>query len=421
MMILRTPRVLMVGLGLASIMILFSTSTLRAQANRTTPGDLKLHEIQPLGQPGLPTNASEYSTVSEVHFKYASQIPSPGDRSLALSRIAGTATFSNQLDMAEKAVTSAATAALLIPQGLVRDQRLISTVTALLELAEARVREGVDSSTPIEVSEKAAALPKTDRSQLIRRAKTDWKLAADLSRKIANPTYRNELMYRVVDGMGIGSQSIVSDFPKTETSSTDKPSAGFDLSYSGLPDQILQQAATLASAIDRPVWHDRAMVSIAATAAQSRQFKRALAIARMIPQPEVRTDSLLKIAENQARRNDPDGATATYQEAAMAVASIPLADPRSVLAGVLIDNLISVGRFDDARASVVLYPDDARRMIALGAIAESMGKRGSAQDALAWINKEIPPDQRSQLYRRVSNGVVSAIVNNRTNREMPSK
>ena len=60
-------------------------------------------------------------------------------------------------------------------------------------------------------------------------------------------------------------------------------------------------------------------------------------------------------------------------------------------------------------------------IIGIALIAESMGKRGSAQDALAWINNEIPPEQRSQLYRRVSNGVVSAIVNNRTNREMPSK
>jgi hypothetical protein len=85
-----------------------------------------------------------------------------------------------------------------------------------------------------------------------------------------------------------------------------------------------------------------------------------------------------------------------------------------VLAGVLIDNLISVGRFDDARASIGLYPDDSRRMIALGAIAESQGRRGAAQAAVAWINRDVPPGYRSQLYRRVSNGVVSAIEQNRS-------
>ncbi|MCA1686400.1 MAG: hypothetical protein LC745_10585 [Planctomycetia bacterium] len=153
---------------------------------------------------------------------------------------------------------------------------------------------------------------------------------------------------------------------------------------------------------------------MASSAAESRQFSRALEIARRIPQPEVRTDALLKIAETQARRGDPNGATATYREAAEAVASIPLADPRAVLAGVVIDNLIAVGRFEDARVSVALYPDEARRYVALGAIAESQGRRGAAASANAWINREVPPQYRSQLYRRVSNGVVSAIESNRT-------
>ena len=419
MMNLHKHQAVTAGFRLALALTITSSaaSSVRAQAFPTFPGGPPIEAIGEIGAPGLPQNASEYSTVSEIHFKYATQIPSPGDRSLALSRIASTATFSNQLDMAEKSVTAAASAALLIPQGLVRDQRLVSTVAALLELAEARIRDGVDSATPIESAENTVPLPKLDRTKLIRTANEDWKLAADLARKIANPTYRNEMMYRVSDGMGVGSLTIVNDFPRVDESATDKPHPGFNVSYGGLPDQILREAATLASAIERPVWHDRALVSIAATAAQSRQFSRAWEIARMIPQPEVRTDALLKVAENQARKNDPQGATATYKEAALGVASIPLDDPRAVLAGVLIDNLISVGRFDDARASVVLYPDQARKMIALGAIAESMGRRGSAQAALAWINQEVPTDYRSQLFRRVSNGVVSAIVNNRTNRE----
>jgi hypothetical protein len=81
---------------------------------------------------------------------------------------------------------------------------------------------------------------------------------------------------------------------------------------------------------------------------------------------------------------------------------------------VLIDNLISVGRFDDARVSVGLYPDEPRKLVALGAIAESQGRRGAASSALAWINRDVPSQYRSQLYRRVSNGVVSAIEQNRS-------
>jgi hypothetical protein len=136
----------------------------------------------------------------------------------------------------------------------------------------------------------------------------------------------------------------------------------------------------------------------------------------MIPQPEVRTDALVRIAEAQARPggNDPDGATATYQEAARAVASIPLDDPRAVLAGVLIDNLISVGRFEDARRLVILYPDNDRRMLALGAIAESQGFRGASDTAIAWITREIPPEHRPFLYRRLRFGILAAIEQNRS-------
>jgi hypothetical protein len=166
--------------------------------------------------------------------------------------------------------------------------------------------------------------------------------------------------------------------------------------------------------IERPVWRDRGLVAITQAAATSRQFSRGLSIARMIPQPEVRTDALLKIAEAQARHDDPNGATSTYREAALAVASIPLDDPRAVLAGVLIDNLISVGRFEDARKSIVLYPDMSRRLIALGAIAESQGQRGGGDAARAWIAREVSPQYRPELYRRVISGILKTIEQNRS-------
>ena len=106
---------------------------------------------------------------------------------------------------------------------------------------------------------------------------------------------------------------------------------------------MLKDAATLTRGIERPVWRDRALVQIAAAAAASRQFAQGLDIARMIPQPEVRTDALVRLAESQARRNDPDGATKTYLEAAQAVASIPLSDPRA-RAGRCLDRQPDLGR-----------------------------------------------------------------------------
>jgi hypothetical protein len=247
----------------------------------------------------------------------------------------------------------------------------------------------------------------------VKLAQVDWLRAADLAQRIDNPTYKSELMYRVADSMAYGSQTVINEFPGSDPSA-DRSSGGLNTAFGGLPDKLLQQAATLASRIERPVWHDRALVAVATAAAESRQFSRALAVARMIPQPEVRTDALLKIAETQARRNDANGATSTYKEAALAVASIPLDDPRTVLAGVLIDSLISVGRFEDARSSIGLYNDVPHRLQALGSIAESMGRRGAAASALAWINRDVPAQYRSQLFRRVSTGVVTAVESNRS-------
>jgi hypothetical protein len=397
----------------------------------TMPGDLAL-PLDTSQHAGLIQNAATLSTVTDRHLDYARRIPTAADRSLALSRIASAATFSGQLDMAESALGDASSAGLLIPQGMVRDQRLISIITALMNLADARLREGradavppsepvpatpTPSPSPAEAETAPKAEPiapvKLDRNDLIRRAQADWLRAADLSQRIGNPTYRSELMYRVADSMAYGSQTVVNEFPGSDPAAR-RGANGVNTSFEGLPDTLLQQAADLATRIDRPVWHDHALVTVTTAAAESGQFARALAVARMIPQPEVRTNALLKTAETQARRGDPAGATATYKEAAQAVASIPLDDPRTVLAGVLIDNLIAVGRFDDARASIVLYGDVPHRLIALGAIAESQGRRGAARSALTWINRDVPPEYRSQLYRRVSNGVVAAIEQNRS-------
>ena len=137
----------------------------------------------------------------------------------------------------------------------------------------------------------------------------------------------------------------------------------------------------IAVRIGRPVWRDRGLVADHIGRGQVEAVRPRLDVAMKIPQPEVRTDALLKVAEIQARRGDPNGATQTYRLAAEAVASIPLDDPRAILAGVLLDNMIAVGRFDDAKASIGLYDDRPQQIVALGAIAESQGRRGRADEA----------------------------------------
>lgn len=397
----------------------------RVNRNESVPFGPGMDVTFPDEQPAIPLDAllgtdagdpkaSERSKVTELHFEYAKRIPVAGERSLALSRIASAATFSNQLDMAERALDLASEAAFATPKGLVQDQRLISILTALNNLADARLREGRSETMILpEADAKDEALPpKSDRTGIIRQAIADWKRAAVLAQRISSRTYQTEYMGRVAESMAYGSSSIVSDFP-AEGEAGPK-SKGFDESFGGLPDQLLQEAAQLSAKISRPVWHDHSLMLVASAAADSRQFARAIQIASQIPNHEVRSNAYIKIGEIQARTGDSDGATTTYRLAAESVASIPQDDPRAVIAGVLIDNLITVGRFEDARASVSLYPDEPRRVIALGAIAESQGRRGAGTSALQWINTEVPARYRSWLYRKVNNGVVAAIEQNRS-------
>jgi hypothetical protein len=379
--------------------------------NTTFPDDPLLFPIG-LGPGNQGATPGDLSSVQQSQLDYARQVTSPGDRSMALERVARAAIFSNQLSMAHTALVEASAATAQEPVPLIHDQRLIAIVTTFTDLAEAHLREGkVDLSLPeLKPNTPDNGEAKSDRTILIRRANAEWQRGAIQAGLILDPTYRSEYIYRVVDNMGYGSQTIINDFPLTGNPG----SAEAEQSYAGPADQILRDAAVIARRIERPVWRDRALVSISAAAGASKQFARGLEVARMIPQPEVRTDALVRIAEAQARRDDPQGATITYREAAKAVASIPLEDPRAVLAGVLIDNLISVGRFDDARATIVLYPDTARRLIALGAIAESQGWRGAADSARTWIARDMAPQYHSELLKRVNNGVLKAIRENRS-------
>ncbi len=352
--------------------------------------------------------------VSEIHLRYARTIANPGDRSLALSRIASAATFNNQLEMADAALTDASNAAMEMPDGLVRDQRLISIVMALLYLGEAHLREGrTDISIPRLPRPRRQTLPKVDRVEpdppddLATRhpprrgsSPSGSATSTTTARELDVPGRRRPGVRQPVDRQRVlqGGRGRERGSGATATGARRGPTRSH-APFNGLPDQMLQEAAAIAERIDRPVWHDRGLVAVASAAAESRQFARALLVARRIPQPEVRTDALLKIAEIQARRGDPKNATATYREAAEAVASIPLADPRAVLAGVLIDNLIAVGRFVDARASIGLYPDQPPRLLALGSIAESQGAARGRRPARLSPGLDQPRGARADTAR----------------------
>jgi hypothetical protein len=170
----------------------------------------------------------------------------------------------------------------------------------------------------------------------------------------------------------------------------------------------------VARKIDRLIWKHRAMVRISLTASDSRQYTRGVELARTIDNAESRSEALLILAEAQCRHQLDEQATATYQAAAEAVASIPQDGLRGVMTGFLIDSLIASGRFDDGRACTVLYPEESERFVALGAIAEAQGKRGLAESARRWIATDTPPAYRSALLRRVITGVLWSVENERS-------
>ncbi len=390
------------------------------------------------------SGGSGISTVSPDLFLDARSVRDPGERALALVRIAETAIFSRQLDQAHTALFEAGSAALDAPDRLIREQRLTAIIDALLRLAEERMSEGgdVDLSAPLDdappkpapapaptpgtpppttsaLPEPAAApaAPAIPRISKLREALPEWDQAVALAKRIDLITPRVEAYFRIVESEAFSSQRIITDPIRNrsyggEGNARPDP-ASLDPEIRAYADTLLVNSARHASMIERPIWRDYAAFSIISNAATSSQFTRGFEIARAIQQPEARTNALIRLAEGQAMNARPNEATAAYEEAARSVTLIPQEDPRETLVGVLVDSLISFGRFDDARACVPLYSFPSRQLTALMAIAESQGRRNLAESARLWIAQENPSFQ-PLLYRKVNDGILAAIEQNRS-------
>jgi hypothetical protein len=326
---------------------------------------------------------------------------------------------------------------------------LIAIVTSLTSLTDALLRDRREGMTAVQPGDGDAvapeALPKApDGATLIRLARLEWQRGVYLSLAISNPTYRNEMLYHVAQSEASGSATIANEALKMSDldSLGDRPGAGEPAGRDKAPgieerararqarnesfrkqaDEILVNSFADAKKIDRLIWKYTAMVRIALSAADSQQYARGVELARGIENGESRAEAMLILAESQCRNSQAqsDAATATFQAAAEAIATVQQDGLRGVLAGSLIDKLISTGRFDDARLCVVLYPELSQRLVALGAVAEQQGRRGSAQAARQWIASEVPEEHRPPLYRRVVTGILWAIDQNRSKEFLPS-
>jgi hypothetical protein len=415
----------------------------------TFPNDPYLIPFMVMEERGVAGDRRGPDRVTEDLLNNARMIATPEERSLALQRIANGAIDCIQLNLAHRTLEEAITATSDVTIPLVRDQRLIALVTSLNSLTVAMLREGDQSlamSLGADGDAKPDALPKRpDSTVMIRMARLEWQRAVYLASIIGNPTYRNELLYKVAESEASGSATIANEYlRKLGTDlAVDLPSPGErppsnvppgddrtqnrakllkKATYSKLADAVLVDSFEVAKKIDRLIWKYRAMFRIALLAADSQQYSRGVELARGIENGESRAEAMLLLAEAQCRSgsNQSETATAAYQAAAEAVATVHQDGLRGVLAGSVIDSMIATGRFEDARACVVLYPDVSEKLVALGAIAEQQGRRGSAEAARRWITNEIPEQYRPALYRRVVAGVLATIEQNRS-KEIPGE
>jgi hypothetical protein len=347
-------------------------------------------------------------------------ITNPADRALGMERVAlakatSQASGDKRLDDAHIALQEGAEAALRVEDRVTRDIRLRLLVRTALLVAEEETREAVTDATEPDTMPDHRPWTARRRFDWMKKAEDERQLAMDLASRIENSTLRSEMLFRVVDSTSSASQAVAEKALMSVPGGKRFDLKGLNDMMARMADRGLVFSANSAGRISKPIWRDRAMVSISMAAAASDQFARGVEVSLTIPQPEYRSDALIRLAEAQARRNLAADATETYRQAASAVASIPIDDPRATLASVLIDSLVSVGRFDDARACVPFFPDSVRRLNALGTIAENQGERRLAQSAFAWIDREAPPELRDHLRLRVNAGVLHSFEKSRPN------
>ena len=352
------------------------------------------------------------------------------DRSRALQELAREAILSNQLLLAHRALLQASSAALEEPNSLRHDQLIIEIITTTGQLTETLIREGKTQLAMLDTQEGSPeAIPRQlDPKLSIRLARLEWQRARVLARAILNPTYRSEYLGRMAEGLGRDSSRIVLEYVRrTEQDNlppSEKLTEADTKQIEQSADDYLVEAQQICQEIERPIWRNSALERTAINAGESRQYPRAFSIARSIQNAEARSQALILVAESQCRHSPPEEATKTYAEVAEAVARVEQDGLRGVLTGYLVDSLISTGRFEDALACLVLYPTASERFVAMGAIAESEARRGSAERARQWIGREAPPAYRPVLYRRVLSGELAKIGNSRqslfSGRELPS-
>ena len=347
-------------------------------------------------------NIEQAKLLSEQLFNNAIRLSNPEVRVRALDRLARSEIFGNKLEEAIRSVNAAATNAVALPDSTIKNVRLVSLVTTSTNLTDALIRESVERNTPA-----------GDRKLWIDRAIKVWRQAADLSSAISNNDLRSEMMARVSFDISEDAQTIaakIDEYTQTNDLDTDQKKR-----YEDTLDELFDIALEINERVPMSVWRNETAQKIAIKGALALRFDRALRAARSIRQNAPRALTLARVAEALARFNRKDEATEIFNETAQVASAVQEASVRQVVAGDLVDRLIALGRFRDARMATYLYEDDDNRMKALGAVAENQARRGLAHQAVTWINAEIAPEQRSVLIKRVQDGTLQSLQSNVAN------
>ncbi|MFM1801176.1 MAG: hypothetical protein RJA81_528 [Planctomycetota bacterium] len=364
-------------------------------------GPPKFHGPPRPGDRGAPElSQDQVKLLSDQLFENAQRLTNTEVKVRALDRLARSEIFGTRLLNAIRAIDAANVAVRQLPDGTIKNIRLVSLSTTSTNLTDALIREAIEPDTE-------------NRREWVDRAIATWKLAADFSSLITNNDLRSEMVSRVAFDISEDAQLIAAKISEFElTNDLDKE---LRKRYEDNLDELFDLAIEINEQVPMNVWRNEVAQKIAIKGALAYRFERALKAARTIKQNAPRALALARVAEALARFDLNDQATEIFNETADVASRISEVSVRNVVAGDLVDRLIALGRFRDARMAIYLYEDDDLRLKALGAVAENQARRGLAHHAVDWINAEIQPVHRSTLIKRVQDGVLQSIQSNVAN------
>jgi hypothetical protein len=363
-----------------------------------------------------PSPALEFEEIDDRLLEDAMRVTTPSERALALERTARAKILVREFDDAEKALEDGGIAAAAVPAGTLRDVRIAAVVNTSMLLTDELVQAASSTVVTTPFGTESEPLPRTTGSEdLLLQATRIWRRAAELARTIGNDNVESESMHRIAATAARSAADLARRYQGRGRA--DQPESGDLESLS--PERVQEftgramlAAEDSANQCKVAIWRDYTLATICGTAGNARLFEESLPIARRIASPAYRTIALVSVADSMVQAGNPES-TAAFSDAALAVASIRGTDPRISFGNILIDSLISAGRFRDARQAVGLLPTERSRTHALGAVARSMGERGKSDEAFQWINSEAPEPIRGFLKRAVNDGLLRALERSR--------